>query len=92
MKYTVISDTIKRKFVVRSLTFRKIHFIPEQITHESTCTAHLNKTQFSFTKPQPAMFRRSAACSQERIRADLDPDVIYDVTGYIGWILGVPDL
>jgi len=38
------------------------------------------------------MYCRPAGLSQERIRSDRDLDVIYDVTGDTGWILGVPDL
>jgi hypothetical protein len=35
---------------------------------------------------------RSTGGTQQRIRSDRDIDVIYDVTGVTGWVLGVPDL
>jgi hypothetical protein len=79
------------QFFVSSLTFWKVHFVSEHNIHESTCRAHLNITQFSFNKSQPAMCCRSVWLSQELIRSDRDLDVIYDVTGFTGWILGVPD-
>jgi hypothetical protein len=83
---------IKGQFVASSLTILKVHFIPEHIIHVSKCTAHLNRTRFNFNTSQPAMFCRSAGCSQERIRSDRDLYVIYDVIGNTGWILGVPDI
>ena len=35
---------------------------------------------------------RFARSTQEHFSSDRDVDVIYDVTGVTGWILGVPDL
>jgi len=66
--------------------------IPEHIIYASSCASHLNRTRFSYNKTQTAMYCRSGGCSQERIRSNRDLDVVYDVTGDTGWILGVPNL
>ena len=42
--------------------------------------------------PELVMCRRSAGRSQEHIRPDFVLDVVYDVTGVTGCIIGVPDL
>jgi len=84
----------KKSTCFDSLTFWKVNFVPEDNIHvnESTCTSHCNRTSSVCITTQPAMYFRSAIRTQKRIRSDCDLDVIYDVTGDTGRILGVPDL